>query len=147
MITDRTQNDVALAETLRLKIQSGATLTTVEANQFERGSCTNTMLNRIESAKNTLKTTMNANGYYFPMTYKQWSVTDLFDFNAYTAFMKDIKTLRSQFYMPNTPNAPDYLYGFREANAAEQIFVDVENYLSDMISNYRECGTFQCGEE
>lgn len=145
MITDRTSADVTNAKTLRLKMQAGQTLTEAEKTAFERGACTITMLNRIENAKKTLVDSLKDKGYYTGANYKTWTYSDIFGGTDYTTFLNDIRNLRYAFYM-QSPLAPDYLYGYKEANDIEQILVDIESYINSMVENYKICGTFVCGE-
>lgn len=147
MVTDRTEEDVSIAETLRLKIQSGIALTEEEKIKFERGACTITMLNRIENAKLELKNLLNPKGYYIDTDYNQYSYSDIFYYNNYKTFIEDIKRIRNNFYMPYSPKAPDYLYGYVEANNIEKIFVDIETYVSKMVEKYRYCGDYICGSD
>lgn len=149
MITDRTAADVMAANVLRLKIQSGLTLTTTETAAFERGTCTATMLNRIENAQKTLAETLRGSGYMVSIENKtNLTATDIFGNADYRRLLENIALLRSAFYTySSTPDTPGYIYGWKEANDIEKILKDIDDMIADMKSRYRECGTFSCGEE
>lgn len=149
MITDRTLLDVQTAKTLRdTKIQQGIALTDTEKEKFERGSCTINTVNRIINKISELCQELNDMCYMCHITdTDDYTSTDIFYYNDITTLLENLNNLRSAFYVYiTTPDTPTYLFGYLEANAIEQILVDIENTISDMQSKYRECGTFQCGE-
>ena len=145
MITDRTATDINTSKTLRLKIQAGQTLTDSEMQAFERGACTNTMLNRIESAQKELAGLLNKYGYFVTIQNKiDWSINDIFDYSNYMRLLGNLNKLKNAFYVySTTPETPVYMY---EANRIEKILVDIESNINYMKSKFRQCGTFDCGE-
>lgn len=148
MITDRTLSDVSNANLLRKKIQSGQTLTDAEKTAFERGACTVAMLNRIESKQAELAVLLNGYSYMVSVENKQWTYSGLFTNADYLRLLNNLDKLKNAFYVfSDTPDTPSYLYGYQEANDAEKILVDIENMINSMTANFRQCGTFQCGEE
>lgn len=148
MITDRTLNDVSIANALRLKIQSGQTLAESELEAFERGACTTTMLNRIENKQKELALLLNKFSYTISITNKTWTNTQIFKHEDYLRILNNLEKLKNAFFtIASTPETPTYLYGYTEANDVEKILVDIENELNQMKTKFRQCGTFNCGEE
>lgn len=148
MITDRTLSDVGHAALLRKKIQSGQTLTDAEQALFERGSCTIAMLNRIESKQAELAAMLNGYSYMVSIKNKHWAYSDIFTNVDYRRLLDNLDKLIKAFYaFSDTPAVPSYLYGYQEANDAEKILVDLETMIGSMTENFRQCGTFQCGED
>lgn len=148
MITDRTAADVANAGQLRSKMQTGQSLTSAETAAFERGSCTVTMLNRIENAEKHIAELLNRYAYRVDIANKTWTNPMLFTYNDYRRVINNVSVLRSAFHVyAATPDVPMYLYGYAEANAIEKNLLDLDDLITDMVNRFRECGTFQCGEE
>lgn len=146
MITNRTAQDVELAKTLRLKLQAGQDLTLSETEQIERGSCTITMLNRIESKMQELADILNGYSYQNHIETKEWQVTELLDYPNYWRILNNLHKLKNAYYAyQTTPLTPQYMYGYKEANDIEKILVDIENMINDMVGRFKICGTFNCG--
>lgn len=148
MITDRTLADVSAAHAIRARLQSGESLTDSELQQFERGACTSTMLNRISAETARLSSLINKSGYSTvqpsPVLYDS---SQIFGYADHHKMLSDIERLRTDFYiLEDTPDVPGYMYGYQEANDIEQILVDIGRMYDDMVSKYRECDTFYCGE-
>lgn len=158
MVTDRTAADVKTAKTLIKKIQSGQTLTTAEKMAIERGTCTATMINRVESKQKELAEILNSYCYMVHITNKtDWKSIDILDdtseegdiftYQDHKRLLSNLNKLRQAFFVYiNTPQTPTYLYNYTNANNVEKILVDIESMLDDMISRFRECNTFYCGE-
>ena len=146
MITDRTAADVNTAAALRLKIQSGQTLTENEQGIFERGACTITMLNRVENAQKYLAEVLNGHSYKVSITNKTWQNNQIFEYADYIRLLDNESTLKNAFAVyKDTPKTPDYLYGWQEANDIEKILIDIEALIGEMKKNFKKCGTFKCG--
>lgn len=149
MIYDRTLTDVNSAALLRKKMQAGQTLTAAEQAAFERGACTVSMLNRIESKQAELMGILNAYYYMVTIETKQWDKGKIFgaDGLEMQRLFSNLDALKQAFCVyQSTPGTPSYLYGYQEANDTEKILADIENMIGDMEGRFRECGTFQCGE-
>ncbi len=149
MITDRTPEDVSAARVLRAKIQGGESLTDSEIQQFERGACTINMLNRISAETARLSSLINKSGYSTVRTSSVlYDDSHIFGYTEHYKMLSDIERLKTDFYVFNdTPAVPVYMYGYQEANDIERILVDIGRMYDDMVSKYRECDTFYCGEE
>lgn len=148
MIYNRTQTDVDAAKLLRAKVQSGQTLTTAEITAIERGSCTVNTLNRIEAKQAELAGILNSYAYMVRIeTNTDWQYGDIFTYQDHARLLDNLNKLKQAYYTyTSTPNAPAYMYGFKEANDIEKILVDIESMIASMESKFRECGTFECGE-
>lgn len=149
MIIDRTANDVSLAKTLRAKLQSGQLLSDAEVSIMERGTLTINTLNRIENKQAELKELLENVGYYnTPIQNKTWEYTECFKENEFQRILNNLNVLRNAFFVyTDTPNTPPISFHYENINALEKVLFDIETMLNDMIDRFRECGTFECGEE
>ena len=153
MIFDRTQNDVDTAIFLRdTKVKKFEELTESEIATLEKGTLTINTLNRIESKQEELKNLFNDMGYWnTPITNKVWGENDIFDNNGERDFQRildNTNILRQAFFVyKDTPNTPPVSYHYNDINALEKILYDLDVMINDVKSHYRECGTFECGEE
>lgn len=148
MIYDRTIADVSNADLLRKKIQLGQQLTEAETAAFERGACTINMLNRVEDKQAELSGILCDYGYMNSIITKPHANGDILSYADYIRILNNLSALKTAYYTyPVTPVAPMYMYGYQEANSVEKILVDIESMISSMESKFRQCGTFQCGEE
>lgn len=148
MVTDRTAQDVETAKALRAKLQSGQSLTTAEETAIERGTCTITMLNRVESKQKELAQILNEYRYMVSIDNKiNWTYSDIFTQQDHERLLNNLNKLREAFFIyTNTPPTPTYLYNYQNANDVEKILVDIEAMIDDMLLRFRECNTFYCGE-
>ena len=153
MIFDRTQNDVDTAILLRdTKVKNFEELTESEIATLEKGTITINTLNRIENKQEELKNLFNDMGYWnTSITNKQWTENDIFDNNCERDFQRildNTNILRQAFFVyKDTPNTPPVSYHWQDINALEKILYDLDVMINDVKSNYRQCGTFECGEE
>ena len=149
MIFNRTQADVDIAITLRKKLQAGQSLNDSEKAIIERGTCTISMLNRVENKQVELSRILNEMAYTITIENKtDWAYTDIFTYQDHQRLLNNLDKLKEAYFSyTSTPKAPTYMFGYRQANDIEKILVDIENMINDMTSRFRECGTFECGEE
>lgn len=150
MIFDRTQNDVDTAIRLRKeKVQTFQELTENEIAILEKGMFTLNTLNRIEEKQEDLKGIFNDMGYWNVLiTNKTWDNTQIFDENEFQRIIDNTNVLRRAFFIyKDTPNTPPISYHYNDINALEKILYDLDVMINDVKSHYRECGTFECGEE
>ena len=150
MIFDRTQNDVDTAIILRReKVQTFQELSENEVATLEKGTLTINTLNRIEEKQEDLKGTLNDMGYWnTPITNKVWSENDIFSVVDFQRILDNTNVLRQAFFVyKGTPNTPPISYYWDDINALEKILYDLDVMINDVKSNYRECGSFECGEE
>ena len=150
MIFDRTQNDVDTAIILRReKVQTFQELSENEVATLEKGTLTINTLNRIEEKQEDLKGILNDMGYWnTPITNKVWGENDIFNVVEFQRILDNTNVLRQAFFVyKGTPNTPPISYYWDDINALEKILYDLDVMINDIKSNYRECGTFECGEE
>ena len=150
MIFDRTQNDVDTAIRLRKeKVQNFQELTENEIAILEKGTLTVNTLNRIENKQKTLKNFFNSIGYWNTTTInKMRGENDIFNVDEFQRILDNTNVLRQAFFVyKGTPNTPPISYYWDDINALEKILYDLDVMINDIKSNYRECGTFECGEE
>ena len=150
MIFDRTQNDVDIAILLRdTKVKKFEELTESDINYLERGTITYNTLNRIETKQEELKNLFNDISYWnTPITNKVWDENDIFNVNEFQRILDNTNVLRNAFFVyKDTPNTPPISYHYNDINALEKILYDLDVMINDVKSHYRECGTFECGEE
>jgi hypothetical protein len=150
MIYDRTAEDVSEALRIREeKVKNFIALTEGEKTQLERGMITYNTLNRIENKQAELKALLENAGYYMDVLHiKSWSADDIFNEEEFEILIENLDILRNAFFTyTDTPETPAARYHYEEINALEKILFDLEKMINDMKSRYRECGTFECGEE
>ena len=150
MIYDRTQNDIETArELIETKVKAFAALTADEILSLERGTLTINTLNRIEEKQSELNDLINAEGYYNTnIINRLWTHTDVFDEVNFSRIVNNCEILKKAFFeYTDTPATPNAVYHFENINSIEKILVDLEKMIDDVKLRYRQCGTFQCGEE
>ena len=83
-----------------------------------------------------------------PIINKTWSENDIFNVDEFQRILDNTNVLRNAFFVYKaTPNTPPISYHWQDINALEKILYDLDVMINDVKSNYRECGTFYCGEE
>ena len=150
MIYNRTENDIETARNLiETKVKNFGELTVDEVAKIERGTFTINTLNRIEQKQAELKTLFNDIGYWnTPIINRTWAEYDIFGELDFQRVLDNTNTLREAFFVyNNTPITPPISYHYNDINALEKILYDLENMVNDMKTRYRQCGTFECGEE
>lgn len=151
MITDRTQNDVDNALKIRYeKVKAFQTLSEDDVNTLERGTLTINTLNRIEQKQDELKNLFNAMGYWNTgITNKiDWTSNDVFYEKDFQRIIDNENVLKRAFFtIADIPKTPDISFHYEDINSLEKILYDLDVMINDVKSNYRICGTFECGEE
>jgi len=152
MITDRTKADVDAARELLEQLKTIVPFPDLSDDEemiMERGTYTSNSLNRVESKQKELAELLNSYLYMIHIKNKtDWEASDVFDYTDYVRYLGNLDKLKQSFFVyPDTPNTPTYLYDYTNANAVEKILMDIENMIYDMVSHFRECDTFYCGEE
>lgn len=147
MVFNRTQLDIDEAKSIRLKIQKGEEITSDEISTLEKGTFTVNALNRIENKQQELYNLFISSGYFCEyVESKEWGYNDIFDENDFLRIIENGEKLRRAFFdYQNSPNQAKALYHFEEINAIEHILYDLDKNYQYMVSNWRECGTFECG--
>lgn len=159
MITNRTQYDVDTARIIRntkvkfdpitMQPTNLDELTPTELETLNKGTFNYTDLNRIETKQEELKNLFNDMGYWnTPITNKVWGENGIFNVDEFQRILDNTNVLREAFFAYKaTPNTPPVSYHYNDINALEKILYDLDVMINDVKSHYRECGTFECGEE
>lgn len=151
LITDRTAADVERYLTLRNK--GFENLTAAEKTEWlsnMKGAYNYTDLNRVEDAVQYLANKLRERGYRADVSArKTWTMSSLPTLSDMNTYLENIKILRNAFAtLSTTPQAPSTIKGFtyKEANAIEQIIVDVDQLLDNMMSAWFFSGDLFSGE-
>lgn len=154
MIIDRTAQDWENAKIIRnTRVKTfdflENPLTQAEIDTLERGAITKNTLNRIENKQAELKELLNNAGYWnTPITNKTWTGNDWQYAEEWQRVLNNLDVLKQAYFTyADTPATPDTRLDYINLNAVEKILEDLQHMINIMKSFYRECGTFQCGEE
>lgn len=143
-IFDRTQGDVdfALAQISEWK-KNGSTGTS------ELKGCLNvTDLNRIENNIQFLSDRLNSLYYFSVVDTKTWDRSMLPTITEIERIIRNIRMLISSYFQSDdAPVVPDTMVTYEQVNHIEENLHLIKNIIDDMVSSFRECGTFNCGEE
>ena len=155
LITDRTDADVAEAKRLRDKLIAGEALTDEESARYFAGlrGCYNASdMNRVGAAVRYVANRLNAEGYGAYVSPKtDWQMEDIVRQNDWNKYLDEVPHLRRKLtLMRTTPQITDGMYSglksYAEANAIEQILVDLDWMLTNIIRNYIYAGEVFAGE-
>ena len=155
MITDRTAADVAEAKRLRDKLITGEALTDEESARYFvglRGAYNASDMNRVGAAVRYVADRLNAEGYgayVDPKTDRQ--MEDIVRQSDWNKYLDEVRHLRRKLtLMRTTPQITDGMYSglesYAEANAIEQILVDLDIAITCIIRNYIFSGEVFAGE-
>ena len=155
LITDRTAADVAEAKRLRGKLLAGEALTDEESARYSAGlrGCYNASdMNRVGAAVRYVASRLNAEGYgayVSPKTY--WQMEYAVRQSDWNKYLDEVRHLRRKLtLMRTTPQIADGMYSglksYAEANAIEQILVDLDWMLTNIVRNYIYAGEVFAGE-
>ena len=81
-------------------------------------------------------------------TERNWIVSSTPNVANITRVIDNLNKLFTAYYKPsNAPNLPTTLLTYEQVNALEKNLYLIKEMLDDMMTYFRECGTFVCGEE
>lgn len=155
LITDRTAADVAEAKRLRDKLLAGEALTDEDFARYSAGlrGCYNASdMNRVGAAVRYVAGRLNAEGYGAYVSPKtDWKMEDIVRQSDWNKYLDEVRHLRRKLtLMRTTPQITDGMYSglksYAEANAIEQILVDLDWMLTNIIRNYIYAGEVFAGE-
>lgn len=153
LITDRTLTDVESAKKLAEAIKSGeATEEQVQQylNVNQKGTYTYEDLNRVEAAVAYVASRLKEFGYDPSIRpVKTWSMEDKPNKADLDRYFGNVALIRSAITVfKSTPVAPDSVVGFdvNQANALEQILVDVDQILNNIQAAWFFLGDLYIGE-
>lgn len=139
-VFDRTQADVDYA---RAQLSGGI-------NNVEYKGCFNPLdINRIEGDIQYLSDALNTLRYANKVsTVQNWAKESLPYKSQLDRIINNVGILWSKYHKPNgAVDLPTTLLTYEQVNALEKNIYLLKEMLDDMISSFRECGTFACGEE
>lgn len=141
---DRTQADVdfAIAKIAEWK-STGST------NTYDLKGCFNASdLYRIETDIKVLSDTLSTL-YYFPyITHKEWSIYELPDVTDVSRIIGNVRKIISAYFQyDDAPALPETMLTYQQINDIERNLYLLKEILDNMMSSFRECGNFNCGEE
>lgn len=154
LITDRVPLDVDRVRELAKKVNAG-TATLEELAEWNsialKGSYDYTDLNRVGDAVQHLAGILTSLGYDCPVRPKlDWSESGRGAPSDMAQYLQNVQTLRGILtLLPETPNVPADMekLTWQEANAIEQILVDLESTIKTMLKTRISCGDAYCGGE
>lgn len=154
LITDRTQQDVDRIRELAKKLNAG-TATVEELAEWNsivlKGSYDYSDLNRVGDAVQYLSEILKSHGYDCPVSPKlDWLESGRGAPSDMAQYLQNVQTLRGILtLLPETPNVPADMekLTWQEANAIEQILVDLESTIKTMLKTRVACGDAYCGGE
>ena len=141
LITDRALSDVEEVKALAEAIKAG-TATEEQVRQYldvnHKGAYTYRDMNRVEDAVYYVASRLKEYGYLHTLPpVRQWAIEDKPNQQDFQRYFGNVAMIRQAIAVwASTPEAPDSVVGFdvNEANALEQILVDVDqilNYIKD----------------
>lgn len=152
MINDRTQNDVD--EAIRLNRIGWDNMTENERLQWLsglKGSYNPSDMNRIEMAVQIIADLLNKYEYKVDIsTFLHWGKKSIPNRTDLKRYLDNVSRLIKAFYIkPTTPELPSDMnkFTFEEANAIEQILIDIYVLFKNMTTSFIYCGEIWCGEE
>lgn len=123
----------------------------VESYENIKGAYNNADMNRVENNTGYLSVILNSLRYYTSMIIKDdWERVDIPNLSDAERYLNNIQILIDAFYvLSSTPTLPDDLnnFSFEEANAIEQILLDINSIMIATQESYRYAGTFYAGSE
>lgn len=143
-VFDRTISDVSFAIA---KINEWKQTGSKEV--YELKGCLNvTDINRIENNIQYLFDELSSL-YYFPRTVsKSWDMEKLPTSDDISRIINNVKKTISAYFQTDTaPKVPKTMLTYEQVNDIEENLYLIKEILDDMASYFRECGTFNCGEE
>lgn len=150
LITDRSAEDLRYVETLAGKGFSG--MTQAEKTAWLsglKGSYNATDLNRVGNAIQYISEKLYAAGYSVQVKPKtDWRREDIPTPEQMKHYLDDVEMIRKCLAVfPTTPDVPPDMENlvYSEANAIEQILVDLERITILISYAYRHCGVNVCG--
>ena len=147
-IYDRTQEDVEYAKKRIAYFKANGGIT----DGVNLKGCFNyTDANRIEHNTEYLADLL-ISLYYFNTisrhSSRNFTMKSIFKTTNVSEFIDNIKILQSAYYTPTgSPDLPTTITHFEQVNAVEKCLYLLKEMIEDMVSSFRECGTFYCGEE
>lgn len=81
-------------------------------------------------------------------TKTEFEIGDIITYEIWRTYLDNVQSLRDAYYtMPDTPELPEPTapLTYDGANAIEKLLYDVSQLYDAMVTSYRLCGAFRCG--
>lgn len=143
-IYDRTQADVDFAISKIAEWRGKGV-----RDEYELKGCFNVSdINRIENNIKFLSNNLSALYYFSQTSTKTWDRSGLPDIDEVARIISNINTIILSFYQnESAPELPNTMLTYEQINNIEENLHFLKDMLDNMVSLFRECGTFTCGEE
>lgn len=139
-IYDRTQADVDYAKS-QLSLRN---------NENESKGCFNiTDILRIENNTRYLSDKINELYYFNDIsTVHSWDMSSVPQFYHVNRIINNVGTLWEKYAIPTgSLSLPPSLLRYEHVNDLEKNLYLLKNHIDNMVGYFRECNTFECGEE
>ena len=139
MITDRTLQDVEYAKANQ------------NSSEDLKGAYNNSDLNRVEAKVKELEGLLKSYNYFEEdlVVKLNWAKNEFVRTQDGVRYLENIRKLREAFFIKTTtPDLPTTLnkLNYEEANAIEQILVDIEDTIINMEQMFVYCGVARMGQ-
>lgn len=143
-IYDRTQDDVNFAISKIAEWRD-----TNSTNVYDLKGCFNTSdINRIENDIKFLSDNLSALCYFSHIKSMSWDNKGLPSILDISRIINNIRAIISSYFQYDTaPDLPKTMLTYEQINDIEENLHLLKNILDNMISSFKECGTFTCGED
>ena len=147
-IYDRTKEDVdyAKSQIANKKANNGI----MSGSVYYKGCLNFPDVNRIENNTKYLADLL-ISLYYFNSISRNstsWIRNSKLDTANVSRIINNVDILQSAYYTPTgSPDLPTTLTHYEQVNSVEKCLYLLKEMIDDMVSSFRECGTFYCGEE
>ena len=146
-IYDRTQADVDYAKSqIKYFKENGG----VTDGKDLKGCLNVDDLNRIENNTDYLSECLITLYYYNRIDNydESWSIGDVPHTEQVSRIINNVSILQEAYYKPSgSPTLPTTLTHYEDVNSIEKCLYLLKVMIDDMVSSFRECGTFACGED
>ena len=146
-IYDRTQEDVDYAKRQIAYFKANDGIPDVT---YYKGCLNFGDVNRIEHNTEYLADLL-ISLYYFNTISRNsssWVINSRLDTTNVSRIINNVAILQSAYYTPiGSPDLPTTLTHYEQVNSVEKCLYLLKEMIDDMVSSFRECGTFYCGEE
>lgn len=146
-IYDRTQSDVEYAKSRIKYFKENGGIT----DGVNLKGCLNTDdLNRIEYDTQYISDMLNALYYFNNITTHSdiWYMGSVPYVNHLNRIIDNVSKLQTSYFKPSgAPNLPNTLTHYEQVNSIEKCLYLLKVMIDDMVSSFKECGTFSCGED
>lgn len=146
-IYDRTQADVDYAKSQIKYFKQNGGITTGSSMK----GCLNAVdLNRIENNTNYLSDLL-ITLYYYNYIDKYdgtWAIGSVPYTDHIVRIIRNVSKLQEAYFKPSgSPTLPTTLTHYDDVNSIEKNLYLLKVMIDDMVSSFRDCGTFNCGED